>query len=200
MHKVSSSHNEETSSVLAISDVKLPELQKDTASRVTECDHDQASEIKPFQHRDCWVAMARLLSLDRNISTTTGWMAWKCGTDVTNSDSGFTKSFPLVFLFFQDEDDHQTHKIPLFQSRHHQPPSMQPIISAFMVLSHFRGKRAPVFTSSLADFEALRGKSFMLDSFSKLGATTKMQRKMQHEVNIWHHSFIHQPFLLVFQP
>lgn len=87
-------------SVLANSDVKLQDLQKDTASRVTKCDHDQAWEIKMLQHRDSWDAIACLLGLDGNISTTTGWMAWKCGTDVTNSDSAFIKSFPIVFFFF----------------------------------------------------------------------------------------------------
>lgn len=71
----SSSHNEEMGSVLANSHVKLQDLQKDTASRVTKCDHDQAREIKVLQHRDSWDAIACLLGLDRNISTTTGWMA-----------------------------------------------------------------------------------------------------------------------------
>lgn len=39
-------------SVLANGDVKLQDLQKDTASRVTKCDRDQAREIKMLQHRD----------------------------------------------------------------------------------------------------------------------------------------------------
>lgn len=61
-------------SVLANGDVKLQDLQ-DTASRVSKCDRDQAREIKMLQHRDSWDAIACLLGLDRNISTTTGWMA-----------------------------------------------------------------------------------------------------------------------------
>lgn len=88
------------SSVLANSDVKLQDLQKDTAIHVTKCDHEQAREIKMLQHCDSWDAIACLLGLDRNISTTTGWVAWKCGTDVTNSDSEFIKSFPISFFFF----------------------------------------------------------------------------------------------------
>lgn len=86
-------------SVLANSNVKLQDLQKDTASRATKCDHDQARDIKTLQHRDSGDAIACLLGPDRNISTTTGWMAWKSGTDVTNSDSEFIKSFPIVAFF-----------------------------------------------------------------------------------------------------
>lgn len=63
------------SSVLANSDVKLQDLQKDTAIHVTKCDHEQAREIKMLQHCDSWDAIACLLGLDRNISTTTGWVA-----------------------------------------------------------------------------------------------------------------------------